>query len=113
MDKIDTEDLVKDYNVMQVVASRRILRVRVKRLTLYIVGSGSRIHVVIPRIFCSCADFSINIVARCSKPYCVHMAAAELAERRGLYRDATMDPGEASELIALILEAETTYKPIV
>ncbi|GAY25341.1 metal-binding protein [Desulfurococcaceae archaeon AG1] len=113
LEAIDTDDLVKDYNVVQIVASRRILRIRIGGLTFYLIGSGSYVHIVIPRIFCSCTDFSINVALRCSKRYCIHMAAVELAERKGLYREAQLDPGEASELIAAVLEAETTYRPIV
>lgn len=113
LDSIDSEDLARDYNVAQIIASKRVLRVRVGDLVFYLIGSGSRVHLIIPRIFCSCTDFSINVVSRCSKPYCIHIAAAELAERKGLYREVTLGPGEFSEIISLVLEGEVTYKPIV
>lgn len=113
LESVGTEDLAKEYNIIQIIASRRILRARVGGFIFYLIGSGPHIHIVIPRLFCSCTDFSINVVSRCSKNYCIHMAAAELAERKKLYGDAELDPGEASELIATVLEAETTHRPIV
>ncbi len=113
LEGIDIEDLVRDYDVAQIVASKRILRVGAGNTAFYLVGSGSHVHMVIPRIFCSCTDFSINVVSKCLRRYCIHMAAVEFAERRGLYREISLDPKEASDLVAFILETEATYRPIV
>lgn len=107
------EDLVRDYGVAEIIASRRIARVVSQRLEFYLVGVGSHVHIVIPGIYCSCTDFSVNVASRCLKPYCVHMAAIELALRRGVYRDIHLSVERASEILSSVLELETTPDAIV
>lgn len=107
------EDLVGHYNIAEIIASRRIVRVISQRLEFYLVGVGSRVHIVIPRIYCSCTDFSINVASRCLKPYCVHMAAVELASRRRVHRDIYLSVERASEILSSVLELEVTSNSIV
>lgn len=108
LETITTEELVRDQEVAAVVASKRIVRVNAGSFSFYLVGVGPHTHLVIPRIYCSCVDFAINVVSRCSKPFCVHLAAVELAERRRLFREVSIGAGEASKIASSVLEAEAT-----
>jgi predicted nucleic acid-binding Zn finger protein len=108
-----TEDLARDYNIAEIIASRRIARVISQRIEFYLVGVGSHVHIVIPRIYCSCTDFSINVASRCLKPYCVHMAAVELALRRRVHRDIHLSIERASEILSSALELEITSDSMV
>jgi len=114
LDAITTEELVRDQGVVEVVASKRIVRIGAQGFSFYLVGVGPHIHLVLPRIYCSCVNFSINVVSRCSKPFCVHLAAVELAERRRLFREVSIGIGEASKIASSVLEAEATpYIPYI
>ncbi len=108
LESINTENLVRDRGVAEIIASKRLAKVISGNIAIYIVGVGSHIHMVLPRIYCSCTDFSINVVSRCLKPFCVHLAAVELAERKKLYKEIYLDIEEFSKIVASILEGEVS-----
>jgi len=108
LESINTEDLIRDPGVAEIIASKRLVKVLSGDIAIYLVGVGPHIHMVLPRIYCSCADFSINVVSRCLKHFCVHLAAVELAERKKLYKEKYLDSGEFSKIAASILEGEVT-----
>jgi predicted nucleic acid-binding Zn finger protein len=108
LESINTENLVRDRGVAEIIASKRLVKVVSGNIAIYLVGVSSHIHMVLPRIYCSCADFSINVVSRCLKPFCVHLAAAELAERKKLYKEIYLDSEGFSKVVASILEGEVS-----
>jgi predicted nucleic acid-binding Zn finger protein len=50
-----------------------------------IVVGRKRDYWVIPRLYCSCDDFYINVISRKSTPLCYHLLAQAIAERTGKY----------------------------
>jgi predicted nucleic acid-binding Zn finger protein len=54
------------------------------RVTWIVVGR-KRDYWVIPRLYCSCDDFYINVISRKSTPLCYHLLAQAIAERTGRY----------------------------
>lgn len=54
------------------------------RVTWIVVGK-KRDYWVIPRLYCSCDDFYVNVISRRSAPLCYHLLAQAIAERVGKY----------------------------
>jgi predicted nucleic acid-binding Zn finger protein len=108
LESLSTDELVRDQSVADIIASRRILRIKAGKLVLYLVGVGSHIHMVLPRTYCSCVDFTLNVAIRRSRPFCVHLAAVELIERKKIYREIFLGANEASKVVSSVLEGETT-----
>jgi len=54
------------------------------RVTWIVVGRR-RDYWVIPRLYCSCDDFYINVISRRSAPLCYHLLAQAIAEKLGKY----------------------------
>lgn len=111
---LEERDLITDERAVEIVASGRILRLRLGGLRIYAVGVGPKIHLVIPRLYCSCTDFSINVALRCSRGSCVHLRAVEIVERRGLsVREEALDPVEAARAVSAIIGSEAPPRPLI
>lgn len=114
LESLEERELVMDVRAAEIVVSGRILRLRLGDLRIYILGVGPKIHLVIPRLYCSCTDFSINVALRCSRGSCVHLRAVEMLERRGLgVREELLEPGEAARAVSSILGSEALPRPLV
>ncbi len=62
-------------------------------------------HVLVPRLYCSCLDFLVNVVGRRRKSPCYHLAGLELARKLGRTRDLSSLAGPRAPRIVLeILE---------
>ena len=54
------------------------------RVTWIVVGRR-RDYWVIPRLYCSCDDFYINVISKRSASLCYHLLAQAIAEKLGKY----------------------------
>jgi len=43
-------------------------------------------YIVVPRMFCSCKDFVINVMSMRNKPFCKHLVLQFMSEVKGMYR---------------------------
>jgi len=43
-------------------------------------------HIIIPRIFCSCKDFVVNVMSMKNKTFCKHLVLQYMSEARAMYR---------------------------
>ena len=50
-----------------------------------------RDYVVIPRVYCSCKSFVINVMSRKSVKTCRHLLIQAIGEENGLYREAAIN----------------------
>ncbi|MDI9643768.1 MAG: hypothetical protein QFX35_00950 [Candidatus Verstraetearchaeota archaeon] len=53
--------------------------------TVWIVVGKEREYQVIPKLYCQCDDFYINVVIRRKATACYHLIAQEIAESQGKY----------------------------
>ncbi len=58
-------------------------------------------HVLVPRLYCSCLDFLVNVVGRRRGSPCYHLVGLELARRSGRTRDLSKKLGEKAPTIVL------------
>ena len=58
-----------------------------------------RTYLVIPRLYCSCRDFLVNVFLRGRASECYHMRARDIAEREGLYREKTLPDSELENFL--------------
>ncbi|MCS7140382.1 MAG: hypothetical protein N3F04_04735 [Candidatus Nezhaarchaeota archaeon] len=67
---------------------------------VWVVVGKKRDYWVIPRLYCPCDDFYINVVSRRKKVLCYHLIAQALAERWSKYETfhLTDEEGERLEL---------------
>jgi len=43
-------------------------------------------YVIVPRMFCSCKDFVVNVMSTKNKPFCKHLVLQLVSEARNMYR---------------------------
>lgn len=66
---------------------------------------GKEDHVLIPRLYCSCLDFLVNVVGRRRGSPCYHLVGLELARKLGRTRDLSSLAGpKAPRIVLEILE---------
>ncbi len=66
-----------------------------------------RDYVIVPRIYCSCKSFTINVMTRNRKKVCRHLVIQHIAEKMGLYRVVEIDdPDTYIRIIWEILDIE-------
>ena len=53
--------------------------------TIWIVVGKEREYQVIPKLFCQCDDFYINVVIKRKTRACYHLIAQAIAEERGIF----------------------------
>ncbi len=62
-------------------------------------------HVLVPRLYCSCLDFLVNVVGRRRKSPCYHLVGLELARKLGRVKDLSSLAGpQAPKIMLEILE---------
>ncbi|MEN3035897.1 MAG: hypothetical protein ABC588_00845 [Candidatus Methanosuratincola petrocarbonis] len=86
------EGVLENYEPKIVRAMEAVEKYAVKRYvfkpsmrTIWIVVGKEREYQVIPRIFCQCDDFYINVVIKRKTRACYHMLAQAIAEERGIF----------------------------
>lgn len=63
---------------------------------------GVRDYVVIPKTYCSCMDFVVNVMSRKSKLVCRHLLIQYISEKTNTYREVRVNDNE--ELSRIISE---------
>lgn len=66
---------------------------------VWIVVGKKRDYWIIPKLYCSCDDFYINVISRRKSSICYHLLAQALAEKIGNYEvfNVTDEEGERLE----------------
>ena len=86
--------------------------VRLRRIIKVISGSGKIIYIalgttgdylLIPKLFCTCKDFELNVVIRRSKGTCYHLVALELALKSNSFRELRVDDGTLNDIMYEVL----------
>jgi len=67
------------------------------RVTWIVVGR-EKDYWVIPRLYCSCDDFYINVISRRSASFCYHLLAQAIAEKTGKYDVFNVSDEEGEKL---------------
>ncbi len=68
------------------LAERRLVRLSADP-ELWVFMGRSRDYLIIPRTYCSCRDFLVNVVGRGRPRPCYHLVAQAKANETGIYRD--------------------------
>ncbi|MCS7099212.1 MAG: SWIM zinc finger family protein [Sulfolobales archaeon] len=104
---------------IEAVLGRRLLKLLCRSdkesAEIYVFYGRDRSYVLIPKAFCGCKDFEINVVLRRERGSCYHLIALELAIRRGVLRVLEVDCGTLREVaLELVLgENSPTLRKIV
>jgi len=61
---------------------------------VWIVVGRAKEYFVIPKLYCQCDDFYINVVIRQKKGWCYHLLAQAIATRRGSYESYRVLDGD-------------------
>jgi len=86
--------------------------VRLRRIIKLISGSGKIIYIalgttgdylLIPKLFCTCKDFELNVVIRRTKGTCYHLIALELALKSNSFRELRVNDDTLNDIIYEIL----------
>jgi len=77
----------RGLRVKEAIFENRVVKVKARDGSIHWFFLGkTRTYIIIPKIFCSCVDFEINVVERKKIPTCYHLVAQVLAEVYGRYR---------------------------
>lgn len=100
-------------NYMEGLSEKSILKAqksaREKRIILIsrdpkiaIFMSSGEDHIIVPYVFCSCKDFSLNVIIKKKRKYCYHMLSYCIAEVMSSIREQIV--GDSLELTSIITE---------
>ncbi len=90
--------------VRESLHERRVLKLVCGNTYFWIFNSKERDYLIIPKIYCGCMDFELNVIVRGSKKYCYHLITQRIAELRGMFKELQV----TGELLEGIL-AEVLY----
>lgn len=77
----------RGVRVKEAIFENRIVKVEAKDESIHWFFLGKTgTYIVIPKTFCSCVDFEINVVERKKIPTCYHLVAQVVAEVYDKYR---------------------------
>ncbi|MCS7127794.1 MAG: hypothetical protein N3E36_00770 [Sulfolobales archaeon] len=92
---------IKELRLKRSVYSQAVLKRYVKvimelggskvDLGLWFYVGEERDHIIVPKSYCSCKYFTINVVADRKAIACPHIFGQRIAEEEGLYRVITVD----------------------
>lgn len=109
-----------DETVVEEVSDRSVwsnasLKRMVKPILSYVGGEAEPVtwfyvgarhdHIIIPRIYCSCKDYLINVMSRKRRRVCRHLVIQYIAEKNGLYRVVSInDPDTYMSIVNEIID---------
>lgn len=95
---------------LEAVAERRVVRLYCRKdggiVELYAFCGRERSYMMIPREFCGCKDFEMNVVLRGLRGACYHLVALELAASRSRLRVIEVDCDTLSAVALELLLGE-------
>lgn len=96
----------RGLRVKEAIFENRVVKVEAKDGSVHWFFLGkTRTYILIPKTFCSCADFEINVVERKKIPACYHLVAQVVAEVHGKYR--CVSNMSVSDVLSIYSEIET------
>lgn len=104
---------------LEALRERRLVRLFCRRggelAELYVFYGKDRNYIMIPRTFCSCKDFELNVVSRRLRATCYHLVSLELAISQNKVRvmEVDCDTLENIFLELLLGEYSITLKRIL
>ncbi len=90
-----------DERVLEAIHERRVVKLTCNDVSLWVFNGRERDYLIVPRMYCSCMDFELNVVIRGSKPFCYHLIAQRISELRNAFKDLKVD---MSTLIDVLIE---------
>ncbi|MEL9997075.1 MAG: hypothetical protein QXH99_01040 [Sulfolobales archaeon] len=85
--------------VREALHDKRIIKLSSDEVVIWVFYGKERDYLIIPKIYCSCMDFELNVIFRGVKKSCYHIITQHIAESNGVFRDLRV----SSELINDIL----------
>ncbi|MEM4518880.1 MAG: hypothetical protein QXD94_00355 [Sulfolobales archaeon] len=76
--------------VKEALYEKRVFRLVCSGKYLWVFSSRDRDYLIIPKIYCSCVDFELNVIVRGSKKYCYHLITQYIAESKGMFKELTV-----------------------
>ncbi|MCS7107946.1 MAG: hypothetical protein RMH77_04120 [Sulfolobales archaeon] len=89
--------------VKESLYEKRVLRLVCGDTYLWIFNSRDRDYLIIPRMYCSCMDFELNVVIRKTKKYCYHLITQHIAEGRALFKELHVSKESLNDILVEVL----------
>ena len=105
-----SDDTLKQFSkhskVIEAVTSKRFIKLKIKNLRIEYWGymGKERDYLLIPCLYCSCPDFTINVLSKRIRDFCYHLVALELARRKHMYKELFID---SKDLVIIVFEIIT------
>jgi len=95
----------KHHKVIEAITARRFVRLVIDKdgliNELWVFIGKERDYILIPCLYCSCPDFTINVLSKGVKKFCYHLVALEIARRSNAYKELEVEP---NDLVKIVLE---------
>lgn len=89
--------------VWESLYEKRVLRLTCGETYFWIFSSRERDYLIIPKVYCGCMDFELNVIMRGSKKYCYHLITQYIAESRGMFRELRISDELLKDIITEVL----------
>lgn len=84
----------------------KLVRCRVDRRITWLIIGPDTVHYIIPKTYCSCKDYNVNVIHREVKRPCYHMILQVIANAEGDYLDVELKPEILEEILDEVEELE-------
>lgn len=89
--------------VKESLHERRVLKLVCRDKNLWVFNSKDRDYLIIPKIYCSCMDFELNVIMRGSKKSCYHLITQHIAELKGAFRELSVSDELLNDIFVELL----------
>ena len=91
LEEKSTEDFLKDKSIQSSLALKRLIKPILQfnknvEPPVWFYVSPRRDHLIVPRTYCSCKDFIINVMSRKKKQVCRHLIIQYIGNIKKMYR---------------------------
>jgi len=109
------ERLLEHYNVkvrgkivkgIEAAKNGRIVKLTVNDENFWFFVGSKSVHYLIPRIYCTCRDFNINVVSKRKYNSCYHLIAQVIAETLGLEKNIKCKYTTILKILSEIIDKE-------
>ncbi len=89
--------------VRESLYERRVLKLVCGDNHYWFFNSKERDYLIVPKLYCSCMDFELNVITRGSKKYCYHIITQRCAEVSGMFKELLVDSETLNDIVTEVV----------
>jgi len=89
--------------IREALHDRRVIKLSSDEVVIWVFYGKERDYLIIPKIYCSCMDFELNVIFRGVKKSCYHIVTQHVAEGSGFFRNLRVSNELINDILVEIL----------